>query len=127
MLQIGCGVMAAQAARLLSKCGLLLPRLTMRTAAHPTLPVACVLIAMSGVALPAPVRAAGKDCPTALADATRLVLVVSPTMSSVSATLRRFERASPASAWMEVGKAQPAVVGKGGLGWGWTFAGYARD
>jgi L,D-peptidoglycan transpeptidase YkuD (ErfK/YbiS/YcfS/YnhG family) len=48
-------------------------------------------------------------------------------MSSVSATLRRFERASPAVAWAEVGKARPAVVGKGGLGWGWTFAGSARD
>ena len=66
-------------------------------------------------------------CPAALGEATRLVLVVTPDMQSVSATLRRFERASPAAVWTAVGKGEPAVVGKAGLGWGWTFAAYARD
>jgi D-alanyl-D-alanine dipeptidase len=48
-------------------------------------------------------------------------------MQSVSATLRRFERVSAGAAWTEVGKPLPAVVGKSGLGWGWTSAGYAHD
>jgi L,D-peptidoglycan transpeptidase YkuD (ErfK/YbiS/YcfS/YnhG family) len=70
---------------------------------------------------------AEESCPAALAQATRLVLVVAPDMQSVAATLRRFERASPAADWTAGGKAEPAVVGKAGLGWGWTFAAYARD
>jgi L,D-peptidoglycan transpeptidase YkuD (ErfK/YbiS/YcfS/YnhG family) len=65
-------------------------------------------------------------CPTTLAQATRLALVVTPSMQSVAATLRRFERSTPGAAWHEVGRAEPTVVGKGGLGWGWTFANDAK-
>lgn len=80
------------------------------------------------VALMSPVAAEATDsCPDVLTHATRLVLVVAPTMSDVAATLRRFERASPDMAWAEIGKAQPAVVGKAGMGWGWPFASYARE
>src|SRR5262249_51326015 len=81
-------------------------------------------------AFAAPVTSAGDAtnlCPAVLSHATRLVLVVAPTMSSVTAMLRRFERLSADAKWTEVGKAEPAVVGKGGLGWGWTFAASARD
>jgi D-alanyl-D-alanine dipeptidase len=59
--------------------------------------------------------------------ATRLVLVIAPSMYSVVATLRRFERSAPASAWLEIGSSEPAVVGKNGLGWGWTFARYGTS
>jgi L,D-peptidoglycan transpeptidase YkuD (ErfK/YbiS/YcfS/YnhG family) len=82
------------------------------------------LLIAAGSVSPAP---AAEACPPALATATHLVLVVAPDMRSVVATLRRFERASPDAAWTELGKAVPAVVGKGGLGWGWTIAAYAKD
>jgi len=48
-------------------------------------------------------------------------------MHSVVATLRRFERGAGSAAWHEVGNAEPAVVGKAGIGWGWTFARYATS
>jgi len=67
------------------------------------------------------------SCPAALVQATRLLFVTTPNMRSVVATLRRFERSAPGSAWQEIGKAIPAVVGKNGLGWGWTFDAYARS
>jgi L,D-peptidoglycan transpeptidase YkuD (ErfK/YbiS/YcfS/YnhG family) len=70
--------------------------------------------------------AADDACPAALAVATRLVLVVVPDMRSVAATVRRFERNAPGANWHEIGTAAPAVVGKAGLGWGWTFAGDAE-
>jgi L,D-peptidoglycan transpeptidase YkuD (ErfK/YbiS/YcfS/YnhG family) len=69
---------------------------------------------------------ADEACAPALAQATRLALVVTPNMQSIAATLRRFERSAPGTAWQEIGRAEPAVVGKGGLGWGWTFANDAK-
>jgi L,D-peptidoglycan transpeptidase YkuD (ErfK/YbiS/YcfS/YnhG family) len=68
---------------------------------------------------------AEEQCPATLVKATRLVLVVTASMHSVVATLRRFERSAPGAAWQEVGEAAPAVVGKSGVGWGWPFARYA--
>lgn len=66
-------------------------------------------------------------CPPALVQASRLVLVVTPSMQSVAATLWRFERGAPGAPWQEIGKAEPAVIGRGGLGWGWPFAKDARS
>jgi L,D-peptidoglycan transpeptidase YkuD (ErfK/YbiS/YcfS/YnhG family) len=77
----------------------------------------------AGPALPA---AADEACPAPLANATRLVLVVSPDMQAVSASLRRFQRDAPDAAWHAAGGAIPAVVGQAGMGWGWPFLREAR-
>lgn len=90
--------------------------------------VAAALLAVGLATVQSPRAAeAPKPCPAVLSDATGLVLVVASSMQSVTATLRRFDRPSRDAAWTEIGKAQPAVVGRGGLGWGWSFAGDAKD
>ncbi len=52
------------------------------------------------------------------ADATELVTVVSASWTSVPATLRRYDRTGPGSAWTPVGAPVPVVLGNAGLGWG---------
>jgi hypothetical protein len=49
------------------------------------------------IVLIAPQAALAQSCPAPLADARRLVLVVAPTMSSTTASVKRFERAAPAA------------------------------
>ena len=66
-----------------------------------------------------PVLAA--TCPAPLAQASRLVLVTTQSMDTALATLQRFRRASADLPWKRVGAAEPAVVGKAGLGWGYPF------
>lgn len=61
------------------------------------------------------------ECPPPLGDAVRLVLVTTPSMDSAKARLQLFTRADAQSPWSAAGEAEPAVVGKAGLGWGFTF------
>ena len=79
-------------------------------------------VAAAAVACAAAGAQAEDACPAALGQATRLVLVETADMSSIAARLRRFERSATGQPWREIGRAKPAVVGKSGLGWGWTFA-----
>ena len=64
-----------------------------------------------------PVLAA--SCPPPLAQAKRLVLVTTQSMDTALATLQLFTRRSADMPWKRVGAAEPAVVGKAGLGWGY--------
>jgi L,D-peptidoglycan transpeptidase YkuD (ErfK/YbiS/YcfS/YnhG family) len=66
-----------------------------------------------------PVLAA--TCPAPLAQAKRLVLVATQSMDTALATLQRFARRSADLPWKRVSAAEPAVVGKAGLGWGYPF------
>src|SRR5215472_13159883 len=66
-----------------------------------------------------PVLAA--TCPAPLAQASRLVLVTTQSMDTALATLQLFTRRSANMPWKRVGAAEPAVVGKAGLGWGYPF------
>src|SRR5262249_2070043 len=66
-----------------------------------------------------PVLAA--TCPPPLAQAKRLVLVATQSMDTALATLQLFTRRSTDMPWKRVSAAEPAVVGKAGLGWGYPF------
>ncbi len=61
--------------------------------------------------------AARAECPSSLKDAHRVLVVATPDMRSVKASLRRFERSASDRSWRQVGGAVPAVVGLTGLGW----------
>jgi L,D-peptidoglycan transpeptidase YkuD (ErfK/YbiS/YcfS/YnhG family) len=69
--------------------------------------------------LVAPVYA--ETCPRPIAQASRLVLVTTQSMDTALATLQLFTRRSPHKPWKRIGEAEPAVVGKAGLGWGYPF------
>ncbi len=56
--------------------------------------------------------------PTPLDGARQALVVTTADWDSVPGTLRRFERASAAEPWVQVGDSIPVVVGHGGLGWG---------
>src|SRR5262245_55107209 len=66
-----------------------------------------------------PVLAA--SCTPPLAKVNRVVLVTTQAMDTALATLQLFRRASADLPWKRVGAAEPAVVGKAGLGWGFPF------
>jgi L,D-peptidoglycan transpeptidase YkuD (ErfK/YbiS/YcfS/YnhG family) len=66
-------------------------------------------------------------CPTNLTEATRLILVMAPHMSSTSAQLQLLERPSKEAPWSKVGEARKSVLGHAGLGWAWNFAHLAAD
>ncbi len=74
----------------------------------------------------APAIAQAQSCPAPLAPAHRLVLVVADTLSSTSATVRRFERASPHAPWREVGGPASALIGKKGVAWAHAFRAFAH-
>jgi L,D-peptidoglycan transpeptidase YkuD (ErfK/YbiS/YcfS/YnhG family) len=67
------------------------------------------------------------SCPPVLGDATRLVLVITPSMDDTRATLRTFERATKEEAWAPVSELEPAVVGTSGLAWGHPFVSRAES
>jgi L,D-peptidoglycan transpeptidase YkuD (ErfK/YbiS/YcfS/YnhG family) len=54
------------------------------------------------------------------------VLVTSNGMSTPSASLRRYERAGPEAAWRALGPAEPALIGRHGMGWSFAFRDLAR-
>lgn len=70
--------------------------------------------------------ALAQSCPAPLAEATRLVLITTPTMRDVQASVRLYDRTSPNDQWRPRGPVEPAVVGKAGLGWSQFFASLAR-
>jgi L,D-peptidoglycan transpeptidase YkuD (ErfK/YbiS/YcfS/YnhG family) len=77
------------------------------------------LIFAATAMLVAPVYA--ETCPRPIAQASRLVLVTTQSMDTALATLQLFTRRSPHKPWKRVSEAEPAVVGKAGLGWGYPF------
>jgi zinc D-Ala-D-Ala dipeptidase len=83
--------------------------------------LAVVAVACSrtpALAPPAPVPAGvATGAAGPLDGSTQLVLVVTPAWDSTSGSLRRFERATPAAAWRQVGREVAIVVGRTGLAW----------
>ena len=80
------------------------------------------VIAVVAVATAHSVAAArAQSCPAPLADAKRLVLVTAPTMNDMAATMRLYERASANEAWRALGAAEPATIGRAGMGWSQFF------
>ena len=73
------------------------------------------------VALLLPAPAWAQSCPAPLAEARRLVLVTAESMNATAASLQRFERAAPKDPWQPLGDAEPALVGKSGMGWSHFF------
>ena len=71
--------------------------------------------------------ALGHSCPPPLDEALRLVLVTTPAMDSSKARLQLFTRNSATAPWRSVDASEPAMVGKNGLAWGFTFLGYKRE
>jgi L,D-peptidoglycan transpeptidase YkuD (ErfK/YbiS/YcfS/YnhG family) len=65
-------------------------------------------------------------CPLALHDARRLILVTVPTMTSITAKVGLYARDSAELPWRLVDPAEPAVLGRSGLGWGVNFVDLAR-
>jgi len=63
----------------------------------------------------------GQSCPAPLADARRLVLVTAETMNDAAAAMRLYERASSKDAWRALGAAEPAMIGRAGMGWSAFF------
>lgn len=62
-----------------------------------------------------------ETCPRPIAEASRLVLVTTRSMDTELATMQLFTRRSHNKPWKRVSEAEPAVVGKAGLGWGYPF------
>jgi L,D-peptidoglycan transpeptidase YkuD (ErfK/YbiS/YcfS/YnhG family) len=60
-------------------------------------------------------------CPQALREATRLIVVTTDTMETAVAEIETFERQGREAPWRRRSQAQPAVVGRNGLGWGIEF------
>jgi len=71
-------------------------------------------------------EAAAKYCPRVLYRATRLVAARVPNMQSTAASVRTFERASPAAPWERRGEREPAVVGVRGIAWGNPYVSLAK-
>ncbi len=71
-------------------------------------------------------QAAAEQCPPVLASANRLVLVTAPGMNRERVTMRTYQRASVASAWQTVGGGRSMVIGRAGMGWGYTFRRVAK-
>ena len=70
--------------------------------------------------------ALAQSCPAPLADARRLVLVTAETMNDAAATMRLYERASAQDDWRALGAAEPAMIGRAGMGWSQFFIQLAR-
>jgi L,D-peptidoglycan transpeptidase YkuD (ErfK/YbiS/YcfS/YnhG family) len=83
---------------------------------------ACLALLLTHVST----SALAQSCPAPLANARRLVLVTANGMSTTAATLRLFERAGPKEPWRAVADAEPALIGKAGLGWSPFFRQLAR-
>jgi len=78
--------------------------------------IACATLVLTAALCAGSAQA--KYCPRVLYRATRIVVVTVPTMQSTAASVRTFERASPASRWERRGDPEPAVVGMKGIAWG---------
>jgi L,D-peptidoglycan transpeptidase YkuD (ErfK/YbiS/YcfS/YnhG family) len=70
--------------------------------------------------------ARAQSCPAVITDARRLVLVTAETMNDVAATMQLFERTSKTEKWRALDAAEPALIGRGGMGWSPFFLQLAR-
>jgi len=77
------------------------------------------LIFAATTILASPVYA--ETCPDLIAQASRLISVTTPSMDTQLATMQLFTRHSANKPWNRISAAEPAVVGKAGLGWGYSF------
>lgn len=59
-------------------------------------------------------------------DALRLIIVTAPSMETQNAKLQLFQRSNPADPWQALGSPEAVVIGKAGLGWGFTFLEFKR-
>ena len=84
-----------------------------------------ILMAAAAALLPA-VDAHANYCPRVLYRATRLVIVTVPNMQTTNASVRTFERKSPAARWERRGDPEPAVVGAHGIAWGNPYLSLAK-
>ena len=73
-----------------------------------------------------PCAAHAQSCPALLASANRLVLVVADTMGSTTASVQRYQRASPTETWRAVGGPASALIGYKGIAWAHAFHELAR-
>jgi len=62
-----------------------------------------------------------QSCPATLAGARKLVLVTPDTMTSTTATMRRFTRASSNGSWRADGGPVTATIGRNGTAWAHAF------
>lgn len=69
---------------------------------------------------------AQSDCSNIAGKTQQLILVLSPSMSSASASVQYFERQND-GVWQPVGKKKSAILGRNGLGWSWAFKQFASS
>jgi L,D-peptidoglycan transpeptidase YkuD (ErfK/YbiS/YcfS/YnhG family) len=81
---------------------------------------------LSLILLIAPQLALAQGCPEPLASARRLVLVTADTLKSTTASVERFERASPNTPWQVAGGPATALIGYKGVAWAYAFRKFAR-
>jgi L,D-peptidoglycan transpeptidase YkuD (ErfK/YbiS/YcfS/YnhG family) len=90
-----------------------------------------VIRAAAGVVLAAailaPAIAAAQDCPAAVQEARRLVLVTAHGMATSAASLRLFERGAAGERWHPVGTREPARIGTAGMAWGYPYRALAQN
>gem|GEM_PF-1061416 len=73
----------------------------------------------------APTFADAQNCPAPLAQARRLVLVTSDTLTSSTAALQTFTRANATSPWRATSGPAAALIGHNGVGWSFAFRQFA--
>ena len=83
--------------------------------------IAAVVAVVAAATALSTTSARAQSCPAPLADAKRLVLVTAETMNDTAATMRLYERASARESWRALGAAEPALIGRGGMGWSQFF------
>lgn len=66
-------------------------------------------------------------CPATVSGALRLVMVTTSSMNTTSAKMQLFMRTSPKLPWNRISGVELAVVGKSGLGWGYTFVQFKQE
>ena len=66
--------------------------------------------------------------PRAVVDASQqIVVVTTPSWTSTTGTMQRFERATPAADWKLIQSSVPVVVGRTGIAWGVGFDGVSTE
>jgi len=79
------------------------------------------------VLLIAPHAALAQSCPEPLGQARRLVLVTADKLTSIRASVQRFERAAADAPWRQNGGPATALIGHNGVGWAHAFRSFARN
>jgi L,D-peptidoglycan transpeptidase YkuD (ErfK/YbiS/YcfS/YnhG family) len=62
-----------------------------------------------------------QECPKDIATATKIVLVTAESIDNFQARVEAFERSTPRDKFHRKLAASPAVIGRNGLAWGWSF------